>query len=72
MSFRTYESGAAKWKKAKRVVELIKSQKGDIHKFLKSNTGVSINPNNELAIVAVEEEQLCIEKQLLDDIETLL
>ena len=57
MSSRTYESGAAKRKRAKRIAELTKSQKGDIRKFMKSNTGVSINPNDELTMVAVEEEQ---------------
>ena len=56
MSSRTYESGAAKRKKAKGVDKLIKSQKWDIYKFFKSNSGVSINSNDELAIVAVEEE----------------
>nr|XP_051221819.1 uncharacterized protein LOC127340077 [Lolium perenne] len=48
--------GNTKRKRAKQVAALIQSQRGDIHKFFKSNTGASINPNDELAIVAVEEE----------------
>jgi hypothetical protein len=36
---------------------LVKSQREDIFKFFKANIGASINPNNELAIVAVEEKE---------------
>jgi hypothetical protein len=50
-------SGHAKRKRAKEVAALIQSQRGDIHKFFRANTGASVNPNNELAIVAVEQEQ---------------
>ena len=57
MSSRSYPSGSAKRKRAKRIAELVQAQKGDIHNFLKSNAGVSINPNDDLAIVVVEEEQ---------------
>ena len=58
MSSRSYPSGRAKRKIAKRIENLVQAQKGDIHKLFKRNTGVSINPNDELAIIAVEEEQL--------------
>ncbi|PNT61430.1 hypothetical protein BRADI_5g15112v3 [Brachypodium distachyon] len=61
MSSRTrkYPSGNEKRKKAKRLDELVQSQRGDIFKFFKSNTGAltSTNPNNELAIVTVAGEQ---------------
>jgi hypothetical protein len=53
---RKRSDGNTKRKRAKQVASLIQSQRGDIHKFFKSNTGASINPNDELAIVAVEEE----------------
>ena len=36
---------------------MVQTQKGDTHKLLKRDTGVSINPNYELAIIAVEEQQ---------------
>jgi hypothetical protein len=39
------------------VAALIQSQRGDIYKFFKADTSASRNPNNELAIVAVEEKQ---------------
>lgn len=52
-SLRKGPSGHAKRKRAKEVDPLIR----DIHKFFRANIGVLVNPNNELAIVAVEEEQ---------------
>jgi hypothetical protein len=56
-SLRKGPSGHAKRKRAKELAALIQSQRGDIHKFFRANTGASVNPNNELAIAAVEEEQ---------------
>ena len=56
MSTRKQESGSAKRKRAKRVADLVQSQRGDILKFFKSNSSASKNPD-EWAIVAVEEEQ---------------
>jgi hypothetical protein len=56
-SLRKGPSGHAKRKRAKELAALIQSQREDIHKFFRANTGASVNPNNELAIVAVEEEQ---------------
>ena len=55
MSLRKYASGSEKWKKRKRVDELIESQKGAMDKFLRSNTGSS-RTSDEWAIVAVEEQ----------------
>ena len=48
-------SGAAKRKRAKEKEKLIDSQRGSIHKFLKSNTSTSKNPD-ELALVFVGEQ----------------
>jgi hypothetical protein len=57
MSSREYESGSSKRKRAQNVAALIQSQRGDIYKFFKADTSASRNPNNELAIVAMEEKQ---------------
>ena len=51
MSFKTYPSGSSKRRRAKPIEKLVQAQKGDIY------NGVSINPNDLLAIVAVEKEQ---------------
>ena len=55
-SLKKVPSGYAKRKRAKELDALEQSQTGDILKFFRANTGASVNPNN-LAIVAVEEEQ---------------
>jgi hypothetical protein len=49
------ESGAQKRKRRQREKKLIESQRGSFHKFLKSNTSTSRNPD-ELALVLVEEQ----------------
>ena len=56
MTTRKQESGSAKRKRAKRVDDLVQSQRGDILKFFKGNSSASKNPD-EWAIVVVEEEQ---------------
>lgn len=52
-----HASGSEKRKRKQRVDDLIQSQGGAMDNFFKSNTSSSINPNDELAIVAVEEEE---------------
>jgi hypothetical protein len=54
MSSRKYPSGNDKRKKKKRIHDLVESQRGALHKFLKSNTSTSKDPD-ALVIVAVEE-----------------
>lgn len=57
---RKYPSGSDKRKTKKVVDKLIQSQRDDIHKFLKSNTGAStasINLDDDLAIFLIEEEE---------------
>src|SRR4051812_30107184 len=57
---RTYSSGSDKRKRKTAMDKLVQSQHGDTHKFLKSNNGAStasINQDDELAAVAIEEEQ---------------
>jgi hypothetical protein len=56
-SSKRYPSGSSKRKRAKHAEVLVKSRREDIFKFFKANIGASINPNNELAIVAVEEKE---------------
>ncbi len=57
MSSRRYPSGSEKRKRKKCADDFIETQRGAMDKFLKSNTSASMNPNDELAIVAVEEEE---------------
>ena len=54
MSSRKYPSGNDKRKKKKRIDDFVESQRGPLHKFLKSNTSTSRYPD-VLEIVAVEE-----------------
>ena len=85
ISLRKYPSGNDKRKKKKRIDNLVESQRGTLHKFLKSNTSPSRDLDT-LAIVVVEEPAnalrstvsqerlnglatLCIEKRLLDEID---
>ncbi|WVZ68908.1 hypothetical protein U9M48_017784 [Paspalum notatum var. saurae] len=60
MSSRKYPPGSEKRKRKKRADEFIETQRGAMDKFLKSNPNVSPNPNNELAIIAVEEEEAAV------------
>jgi hypothetical protein len=60
MSSRKYPSGSEKRKRKKHADDFIETQRGAMDKFLKINPSVSMNPNNELAIVAVEEEEPAI------------
>ena len=56
----TYTSGSDKRKIKKAVDKLVQSQRGDMHKFLKSKSDAStasVNQDDELAMVAIEEEQ---------------
>ena len=48
---------AKKGKGKKYADDFIETHRGAMDKFLKSNTSASTNPNDELAIVAVEEEE---------------
>lgn len=54
---RTYASGSNKRKKKKAADKLVQSQRGHMHRYFKSTSTTSINPGDELAIVAIEEEQ---------------
>ncbi|XP_066323956.1 uncharacterized protein [Miscanthus floridulus] len=54
MSSRKYPSGNDKRKKKKQIDDLVESQRGALHKFLKSNTSTSRDPD-ALAIVVAEE-----------------
>lgn len=57
MSSRKYPSGSEKRKRKKQSDDFIETQRGAMNKFLKSAPPcTSTNPNNELAIVAVEED----------------
>jgi hypothetical protein len=51
---RKYASGSEKRKKKARIDELLQSQRGSMHKFLKNNPNTSRDPN-ELAIVVWKE-----------------
>ena len=55
MTPRKPPSGSQKRNKRKRVQKLIASQRGSMHKFLKSNTSTSRNPD-ELTLVLVGEQ----------------
>ena len=61
MPWRKEPSDSEKGKKRKQVDDFIESQRGDMDKFVKSNSSALMNPNNELAIVVVEEEEPDIE-----------
>jgi hypothetical protein len=54
MSSRKYAFGNEKRNKKKQIDDLIQSQRGALHKFLKSNTSTSRDPD-VLAIDVVEE-----------------
>ena len=54
---RTYASGSKKRKKKKAVDKLVQSQHGHVHRYFKRTSTTSINRGDELAIVAIEEEQ---------------
>jgi hypothetical protein len=57
MSSRKYPSGSEKRKRKKHADDFIETQRGAMDKFLKINPSVLTNPNNELAIIAVEEDE---------------
>jgi hypothetical protein len=57
MPWRKEPSDSEKGKKRKQVDDFIESQRGDMDKFVKSNSSALMNPNIELAIVVVEEEK---------------
>ncbi len=57
MSSKKYPSGSEKRKRKKQSDDFIETQRGALDKFLRSNPCASTNPNNELVIVPVEEEE---------------
>jgi hypothetical protein len=57
MSSRKYPSGSEKRKRKKRIDEFIETQRGALDKFVKINPSSLTNPNNELVIVPMEEEE---------------
>jgi hypothetical protein len=72
MSSRKYPSGSKKRKRKKHADDFIETQRGAIDKFLKINPNVSTNPNNELAIVAVEELAIVSTNKMLEEIFSML
>jgi hypothetical protein len=59
MLSRKYPSGSSERRKRKnRADDFIETQKGALDKFFKNNSSASTNPNNELAMVVVMEEEV--------------
>jgi hypothetical protein len=57
MSLRKYPSGSEKRKRKKLIDDFVETQRGALDRFLMINPCDLTNPNNELVIVLMEEEE---------------